>query len=177
MTPSVAGRPLASEYTPYYETYIGKVQGDDPLAALEALTARTRRVLESIPAGKAGFRYADGKWTVRDVIGHMVDAERVFAFRALWFARGDSNPLPGFDENAWVPAARLDAVSLKDIIDAWRTQRAATIAMLKTFGPDAWTRTGTANNKVMSVRALAFTIAGHEIHHLGVLGERYGVTA
>lgn len=177
MTSSAAGRPQANEYAPYYEAYIGKVQGNDPVAALETLTPNTRRVLESIPADKAGFRYADGKWTVRDVIGHMVDAERVFGFRALWFARGDANPLPGFDENAWVPAARFDAVSLTAVIEAWRTQRAATLAMLKTFGPDAWMRTGTANGKVMSVRALAFTIAGHELHHLGVLAGRYGVTA
>lgn len=177
MTSSAPGRPQSSEYAPYYDTYIAKVEGDDPVAALEALTARTKRVLEAIPADKAGYRYAEGKWTVRDVIGHLVDAERVFAFRALWFARGDANPLPGFDENAWVPAARFDGVNLKDVIETWRAQRAATIAMLKTFGPEAWTRTGTANGKVMSVRALAFTIAGHEIHHVGVLSERYGVPA
>lgn len=177
MTPTSPGRPQAGEYPPYYDTYIAKVQGDDPVAAVEALTPRTRRLFESIPADKADYRYAEGKWTVRDVIGHIVDAERVFAFRALWFARGDTNPLPGFDENAWVPAARFEGVSLADIIESWRAQRAATIAMLKTFGPDTWPRTGTANGKVMSVRSLAFTIAGHEIHHVGVLGERYGVRA
>lgn len=177
MITSAPGRPQPSEYAPYYDTYISKVEGDDPVYALEAQTARTQRVFEAIPAAKADHRYAAGKWTVRDVIGHIADAERVFAFRALWFARADANPLPGFDENAWVPAAQLERVSLADVITAWRTQREATIAMLKTFAPDTWQRTGTANGKVISVRALAYTMVGHEVHHLGVLAERYGITA
>lgn len=176
-TLTAPGRPLAGEYAPYYETYIARVQGEDPIAALAAQTAHARQVFESIGGEKAGHRYAAGKWSVAEVIGHITDAERVFAFRALWFARADANPLPGFDENTWVPASAADGAPLADHVEAWRTQREATLALLRTFGPDAWARRGTANGKEMSVRALAFVIAGHETHHLSVLAERYGVKA
>jgi len=177
MTAVIPGRPDADEYAPYYHTYIEKVDGDHPVAALARQTLRAFAVYDAIDPGKAGYRYAPDKWSVQEVIGHVTDAERVFAFRALWFARGDTNPLPGFDENAWVPAASFGQVALADVVHALRTQREATLSMLRTFDAGAWTRRGTANGKVMSVRALAFVIAGHEAHHLGVLRERYGVGA
>jgi len=170
-----AGRPVKGEFAPYYEGYIGKVSGEDPLAALESQTPDVETYWRGITAEQARHRYAADKWSVQEVIGHISDAERVFAFRALWFARGAASELPGFDENAWMPVAGFDALPLSQIIDGWRAQREATLALLRSLEPDAWTRRGTANGKVMSVRALAYTIAGHELHHIGVLRERYGI--
>lgn len=175
MTAVIPGRPAADEFAPYYATYIDKVPGDDPLAALEAQTAETAVALGRVDTAKAGHRYAPGKWSVREVIGHITDAERVFSYRVLRFARADQTDLPGFDENAWMPHARFDAAPLADLIRAWRVQRTATLVLLRSLDAAAWTRRGTANGKPVSVRALAWIIAGHERHHLGVLRERYGI--
>ncbi len=172
---STIGKPASDEYAPYYETYVSKVAGDDPVAALRLLRNSTNEVFSRLDAKKAAHRYAPGKWTVQEVIGHITDAERVFAFRALWFARQKDGALPGFDENAWMPASQFGAQPLAKVIEAWRTQRLATIALFETLPADAWKQRGTANNKVVSVRALAWIAAGHEIHHLNVLKERYGV--
>ena len=122
---------------------------------------------------KGDFAYAPGKWTIKQVVGHICDAERIFAYRALRFARGDVAPLPGFDENAWMPAARFDARPLGDLAAELDAVRRATLALLRTFDADALARRGTANNKEISVRALAYVIAGHERHHVGILRERY----
>lgn len=171
----VAGRPHDSEYAPYYATYISKVGGEDPLGALETQTPEIETFWRAVTPEQARYRYAADKWSVQEVIGHITDAERVFAFRALWFARHAAAPLPGFDENAWIPVAGFDDLSLAAVIDGWRSQRQATIALFRSFPRDAWERRGTANGKLMSVRALAFTIAGHERHHAAVLRERYGL--
>ncbi|OGU01395.1 MAG: hypothetical protein A2085_06830 [Gemmatimonadetes bacterium GWC2_71_10] len=175
MSAAVAGRPESGEYAPYYDTYIGKVAGSDPVAALAAQTPQVDALFARIDGTRARQRYGPGKWSVQEIIGHVTDAERVFGFRALWFARADPAALPGFDENVWVPAAGFDALPIAQVVEAWRAQRGATLALLRSFGADAWTRRGTASGKVMSVRALAFVIAGHEVHHVGVLRERYGV--
>ncbi len=175
MNAAIAGRPASSEYAPYYETYVSKVSGGDPVAALAAQTPQVDALFARLDRTRAQHRYAPGKWSVQEVIGHITDAERVFGFRALWFARSDPSTLPGFDENAWVPAAGFDAQPIAQVVDAWRAQRGASLALLRSFGADAWPRRGTANGKVMSVRALAFVIAGHETHHVAVLKERYGI--
>jgi hypothetical protein len=175
MTMVAAGRPQADEYAPYYEAYIAKVTGDDPVAALATQTPQIESLWSRVDVTRAKHRYAPGKWSVQEVIGHITDAERVFAFRALWFARADASALPGFDENTWMPVASFDAQPLSDVVHAWRAQRNATLTLLTSFTAEAWTRRGTANGKVMSVRALAFVIGGHEAHHAGVLRERYGL--
>jgi len=171
----VPGRPAADEYAPYYEAYVGKVAGEDPVAALAAQLSSTQGLLHGLDEAGAAHRYAPGKWSVKEVIAHITDTERVFGFRALWFAREDPSPLPGFDENRWMPAAEVDLQPLDLVRAAWHAQREATLALLRGLPRAAWIRRGTANGKVVSVRAIAFIMAGHETHHLGVLRERYGV--
>src|SRR5262245_28188406 len=135
----------------------------------------TATMLRGLSETDAMYRYARGKWSIKEVVGHLADTERILAYRALCIARGDTTPLPGFDETAYVPVAKFDARSLADLVGELRTVRTATLALLRTFDGDAWRRRGTASGKPVSVRALAFTIPGHERHHLDILRTRYGV--
>ncbi len=170
-------RPKPDEYPSHYQRYIDRVPDGDLLAHLERQTRETRALLSPLDPERARFRYAEGKWSITEVVGHIADAERIFAYRALCFARGDATPLPGFDENAYVPAARFDRRSLADVLDEATAVRAASVALLRSLdGPDL-ARRGVANEKTISVGALAYVIAGHELHHLQVLRERYGVGA
>ncbi len=173
MTTPSATRPAPGEFTPYFGTYIDKVPDGDVIAALESGINTTRKVLASVSEEQAGFRYAEGKWSVKEVLGHMSDTERIFAYRLLTFARGDAGPLPGYDENIYTPAQEADRAPLALLLDDLVTARAATLTMLKVLPPAAWTRRGVANNAPLSVRAAAWIIAGHEIHHRGVLEARY----
>lgn len=166
-------KPSSDEYAPYYDTYVSKVPGTCALAALEAQRDSTRQLLAGIPAAKASFSYAPGKWTVREVIGHLADAERIFAYRMLRFARNDQAPLASFDENSYVPEGRFERRGLADVAAEFTSVRDATLTLARSLDAEALLRRGTASNKIMSVRALAWVIAGHEIHHLGVLRERY----
>jgi len=168
-----ATRPAAEEYAPYYGTYVSRVGDGDIVRTLKAQIGPTAALLRAIPESRAGHRYAPGKWSIREVIGHLTDAERIFAYRALRFARSDDTALPGFDENAFVANARFDDRTLASLVDEFAAVRAATIAQFEGFFPEEWVRSGTASGKVMSVRALAWVIAGHELHHLGILKERY----
>ena len=173
MTVSTAIRPSSNEYAPYYDRYISLVTEPNALEALERQLAEMLPVLRSVSEAQAGHRYAPGKWSIRQVLGHLIDAERVFAYRALRFARADRTPLPGFDENTYAEAAGSDRRSLRDLIEEIELVRRANVAMLRGFEEAAWTRIGTANDVEMSVRALAFVIAGHGCHHTNILKERY----
>jgi uncharacterized damage-inducible protein DinB len=166
-------RPGADEYPPYYGTYIGQVTENDVLPVLVAQRESTARFLATISESRAGYRYAEGKWSVREVIGHLSDCERVFAYRLLCFARADQTPLPGFDENHYVPAGQFERRSLGDIAAEFSAVRDATLALVRSLDPAAVARRGVANGKSISVGALAWVIAGHEIHHLKVIRERY----
>jgi uncharacterized damage-inducible protein DinB len=166
-------RPAPDEYAPYYGTYIGKVADGDVVDALKGQISGTLAYLRAIPESRGGHRYAEGKWSIREVIGHLADAERIFAYRALRFARDDSTALPGFDENAFVANARFDERTLASLINEFEAVRRATIAQFDAFFPEEWLRAGTASGKQMSVRALAWVVAGHELHHLSILRERY----
>jgi len=166
-------RPADSEYNKYFQPYVGEVPDGDLLAMLETQRDATHAVLAGIPDTKAGFRYADGKWSIREVVGHVADAERVFAYRALRVARGDTTPLPGFDENAWMPEAGFDVRTLSDVAGELRMVRDSTLALFRSLTPDAWLRSGMASDHPVSVRALAWILAGHERHHLRILTERY----
>lgn len=166
-------RPAADEYAPYYDTYVSKVPGADALAALVAQRESTRQLLAAVDPARAGFRYAPGKWTLREVIGHLADSERVFGYRMLCFARNDQTPLPSFDETTYVPEGRFEARTLPDVAAEFTAVRDATLALARSLDAETQLRRGTASGKVMSVRALAWVIAGHEVHHLGVLRERY----
>ena len=170
-------RPEPGEYAPFYRGYVERVPDRPLLEQLARQGEETRVWLAALPAEKAGYRYAPAKWSVTEVVGHVCDSERVFAYRALRIARGDATPLPGFDENAYVPVAKFDGRSLADLVGELRTARAATLALLRSLDPDAWRRRGTANGKPVSVRALAYMIPGHERHHLDILRTRYGVGA
>jgi uncharacterized damage-inducible protein DinB len=166
-------RPASDEYPPYYGTYIGEVAGDDALPALITQRASTARFLAGIPEARAGYRYAEGKWSIREVIGHLSDAERVFAYRMLRFARADETPLPSFDENRYVPAGDFERRSLADLAAEFAAVRDGTLALARSLDSAAIARRGLASGKSISVGSLAWVIAGHEVHHLRVIRERY----
>ena len=158
---------------PYFGTYIDKVPDGDVIAVLESGIGTTRKLLGSVSEERAGYRYAEGKWSLKEVLGHMSDTERIFTYRLLTFARGDTGPLPGYDENSFTPAQESDRVPFAWLLDEFVTVRAATLALLKVIPPAAWERRGIASNNPLSARAAAWIIAGHEIHHRRVLEERY----
>ena len=166
-------RPDATEYVPYYDTYISKVPKGDVLKVLEDQRRETQQLLAGLSDAKALHRYAPEKWSIKQVVGHLMDTERVFCYRALAFGRADANPLPGFDEKAWAPAGRFDARALKDLAPELDAERRATIALFSGLDDEALTRRGVANNNPITVRALAWIIAGHERHHVAILRERY----
>lgn len=172
--PCPVPRPAADEYASFYGRYVALVE-EDGLAALRELAHSTPALLSRTSESQAAFRYAPGKWSVRQVVGHCCDVERVFAYRALRIARADATPLPGFDEDAWAGAAGADARALSDLVAEYRAVRAATLALFGTFDDAAYARCGTANGHRISVRALAYVIAGHERAHVTALRERYGL--
>ena len=175
MPHATIARPGPNEHAPYYGKYIDRVPGDDALPALVSQIGETAALLERLDEAKASFRYAPDKWSVKQVIGHVADGERVFAYRALRFARADMTPLPGFEENDYARTGGFDDRPLRDLVVEFRAVRAASIALFASLTPEAAGHIGTANNSPMSVRALGWVIAGHELHHRGLLIERYGL--
>lgn len=169
-------RPGTDEMPPHFVGYIANVTERDPVAVLAAQIDVTAALLRGLSDAEARKRYAPGKWSVKEVVGHLADTERIMSYRALRIARGDETPLPGFDENAYVPPAKFDARPLADLIGDLFTVRAATVALFRTFDADAWRRRGTASGKPISVRALGYMIPGHERHHVEILKTRYGLT-
>ena len=168
-------RPVPGEFFEYYGRYIDLVPGDDAMPALRDQVKDTVRLLEPLDESTALRRYAPGKWSVKEVVGHLADSERVFAYRALRIGRGDTTPLAGFDENEYVPVARFDARPLTDILHEFENVRAASLALFRGMDEQALLRRGTANDKEISVRALAWILTGHELHHRKILIEKYGV--
>jgi DinB superfamily len=164
-------RPQPTEAAPYYFTYINQVPNDDPLATLE--TQLNEPLLYAIPEEKSLHRYAPGKWSIRQLLNHVTDTERAFAFRTLWFARGFEQPLPGYDQNIAAASAAADQVSWAAHVDEFRQVRLATISLFKNMPAEAWTRSGIASDNPFTVRALAYIIPGHFTHHMAVLRERY----
>lgn len=166
-------RPQADEHAPYYSRYIDQVPDGDIVDFLERQESEAAAFLRAIPANLQEHRYAEGKWSVKEVVGHLADAERIFAYRALRFARADQTPLAGFDENAYVPAGGFDARTYGSLVDEWVHVRRATISLLRGLDGDAPLRRGKANDQEISVRALAWVMAGHVVHHAAILRERY----
>ena len=173
VTNSAIPRPDATEYSPYFGRYIALVPDGDLLETLARQLDETAWLLRGVTERGGDFRYADGKWSIKEVVGHLADTERIFAYRALRFARGDGTPLPGFDENLFVANARFTERTLADLMAELRAVRAATIALFSGLAPDELERRGVANGQPMSVRAAAYNIAGHERHHVAILRERY----
>lgn len=160
----------------YYWTYINKVEGDDVLAALERQMAEFGALLGRVSEDASLARYEPGKWSVREAVGHINDTERVFAFRALWFARVLGNELPGMDQDACAQNAGSDAVSMRALAAEFQAIRASTIEFVRALPAEAWLRTGVASDNPVSVRALLFMICGHVEHHARILRERYGLS-
>ena len=173
--PMKIGRPGPAEYGPYFERYVSRVPEGDVLPALERQPAELRAALGALPAERAGFRYAPDKWSVRQLVGHVVDSERVFGYRALCVARGEAANLPGFEQTDYADQAGHDRYALEDLLGEFEAVRRANVSMLAHLDEKAVVRIGTANGLPVSVRALAFIMVGHVRHHLGVLAEKYGV--
>ena len=175
MNTRTVGRPEPDEIPSHYVGYIKRVPELDPVMVCAEQIEETTTLLRGLSETQAMYRYERGKWSIKEVVGHLADVERIMAYRALRIARGDATPLPSFDENAYVPVANFDDRSLADLVGELRTARAATLALLRTLDSEAWRRRGTASGKPVSVRALGFMIPGHERHHVEILRTRYGV--
>jgi len=166
-------KPAKSEYLPYYDRYIARVPEGDVLSTLEAQVGDTLTLLRGLPASISSYRYAPDKWSVNEMVGHMIDSERLFTNRALRFARNDATPIPGFEQDDYVRNSTYDAYPLAELADEFEAVRRATIFLFRHMDEEAWTRRGIANNAEVSVRALAYIIAGHELHHREILETRY----
>ena len=174
MAESVSMRPQPGEYGEHAAADIALVAGDDAVAALSAQALEVEALFGGLSEEAiAGLRYAPGKWTPKEILGHLIDDERIFAYRALCIARGDTRPLESFDENAYMAGANFEERTLADLLREYGAVRAATIALFAPLPEEAWLRRGTVAGYTASVRGLAFHIAGHELHHLRVLQDRY----
>ncbi|WP_424766521.1 DinB family protein [Paenibacillus sp. sgz302251] len=166
-------RPSKEEYNAYYEQYIGLMGEMDIIDALEAQLESTRSLLVSVTEEQGNYRYAAGKWSLKEVIGHISDNERVMSYRLLRAARGDKTQLPGYEQDHFIQGSSFHDWSMEQTIEDYRSVRRATLTLLRGLSDEAWTRLGAANNSNISVRALAYIIAGHELHHMRFIQERY----
>lgn len=167
--------PAEGEYAPFYAGYVALASNGDLLTRLEAQVQEVQGLLRGLSEEAALARYAPGKWSVKEVAGHLADTERIMAYRALRIARGDTTPLPGFDENAFVATAGFDARPLSSLVEEWETVRRASILLLRGFDGEAAARGGTASGAPVTVRALGYIIAGHVAHHLEILRTLYSL--
>lgn len=170
--------PHSDEYHPFYAGYVARVA--NLLSLADALVAQRARVIDwlsPLSEQQALHRYAPGKWSVKEMVGHLADAERIHSYRLLRIARGDETPLPGFEEDDYVRAAGSDQRPFMDLLNDWAAARTSTVALVASMPDDVWERRGTANDSTLSARAIAYIIVGHVDHHLGVLAERYGLGA
>jgi hypothetical protein len=175
MTGPVIPRPKPDEAAPVYHGYIDRVTGENITEQLGDQLDQIGLLFRNVNDTAALFRYAPGKWSVKEIVGHLSDTERIFVYRLLRISREDPTPLPGYDENAYVPAGAFDGRSLASLLEEFRSVRLATITLLEGLPEAAWTRRGQANGKSISSRAIAYILVGHVTHHLAVLQERYGI--
>ncbi len=168
-------RPKENEYPPFYVGYVARVPETDILEALREQSKELRRVADSVGPDRERFRYAPEKWSLREIFGHLVDAERFFGHRAFCISRSDPNPLPGFDENLYVSRSSYDSRPLAELVKDFTLLREANSRHLENLEAAAWPREGVANGAKITVRGLAYVMTGHVRHHLAVLGERYGI--
>jgi hypothetical protein len=167
------GRPESNETAPYYSTYINRVSGADPVGTTETQMEEALRLFATITEDQSLHCYAPEKWSIRQVLSHVNDTERAFAFRALWFARGFDSPLPSFDQDIAAQGACADGISWAAHVEEFRRIRLATISLFRNMPAEAWMRTGTASGNSFTVRALAYIVPGHMAHHLAILQDRY----
>jgi uncharacterized damage-inducible protein DinB len=166
-------RPEATEYAEYYGNYISKVPGTDVLGILESQRVQMLQLFAGRTERDGSFRYAPGKWTVKETLGHITDTERIFAYRALRIGRGDQTRLPGFEQDDFVRNGGFAARTLADLAEEFGAVRNASIALFRSFDEGTWSKRGVASEKEVTVRALGFITAGHQIHHRIILEERY----
>jgi hypothetical protein len=157
----------------FYRPYIALVEQDDVNTALRKTNKKFRKFLKNIPDKKTDYAYAEGKWTIKEALQHIIDAERVFGYRALWFARKDIQPLPGFDENAWAVHADVSGRKWEDMVDEFKSLRRSTEHLFDSFTEEELKASGTSNNKVINVEAIGYICAGHVAHHIKIIKERY----
>jgi uncharacterized damage-inducible protein DinB len=169
----IIARPQPDEYAPYYGRYIALVQGEDILATLDQQRRQTMMLLSCRDEEDGNFRYAPGKWSAKEVLGHVCDTERVFAYRALRISRADATPLEGFEQDDYVRNGPFAHHPLTEVIEDFIAVRRATLSLLRNLDEAAWMRRGTANKNEVTVRGIAYIIAGHELHHRKILEEKY----
>lgn len=168
-------RPSKSEYAAYYHTYVETVPEGDIIKIMKKQCDQINKSLGKVSKKNSLHRYAPDKWSVREVVGHMIDTERVFAYRTLRFARNDENDLPGFDENEYIRQSNYAEVNLKELVEEFCALRHSNLIMFKNFPEEFTLRTGRANGNRFTVRAMAYIMCGHVNHHLHMLKERYGI--
>lgn len=166
-------RPQQNDYAAYYDTYISKVSGDTIKEIITSYSEPLLKFYELLPEEKANHAYAEGKWTVKELLQHIIDAERVFSYRALRIARKDQTPLPGFDENSFATNSKASDRTLQSLKDEFSFLRKSTDILLSTFNDEQLAQKGTASNQPVTANAIAFIIFGHMIHHKQILEERY----
>lgn len=166
-------KPDPTEHAPYYARYVDLVPTGDILALLESQITETAEMLSGLSDKEADFRYAEGKWSIKQIVGHLADTERVFGYRALRFARADTTPLPGFEQDDFVRAAGFDRRTLIDLLAEFEAVRLASVRLFRSLDDEALARRGTASGCEFRVRAIPFIVAGHERHHVGVIAQRY----
>ena len=172
-TAAAIGAPDASEFAPYYGRYISLVPGNDVIEALEKQGPETVAMLSGVTEQQGDYRYAPEKWSLKEVVGHVTDSERVFAYRALRIARDDATPLPGFEQDDYVCAAMFGRRALAGLLDEFVAVRQASLLLFRSLDAQAWMRRGVASEKEVSVRALAYITAGHELHHRKIIQQKY----
>jgi hypothetical protein len=166
-------RPQAGEYAPYYERYISLIQGSDILGTLDEQRRQMLLLLSGKTDEDGNFRYAPNKWSLKEVLGHVNDTERIFAYRALRFARNDQTPIEGYEQDDYVKFGPFVRSPLEELVEDYIAVRRATLTLFRNLDEEAWKRRGVANKNEVTVRALAYTIAGHELHHRRILEEKY----
>lgn len=173
MSQPLVTRPQPTEYAPYYDTYIARVADGNIITILGQQIENTLALLHGLSDAQGRSRYAPGKWSIKEVVGHLMDAERIFGYRALRFARNDQTPLSGFEQNDYVQQAAFDDQSLSDLASEFEHVRRGNIHLLRSLTADSWDRRGEANDNQVSVRALAYIMAGHELHHMEMIRTKY----
>jgi hypothetical protein len=174
MTPNAASiAPESTEFAAYYGKYTSRVKSDDIVATLERQIRNTQSFFGSLTESESEFRYAPDKWSIRQMLGHVIDTERIFSYRALRISRGDKTPIEGFEQDDYVRNASFERRSMADLLAEFETVRRATVFLFRSLDAPAWSRRGIASQNEVTVRALAYIIAGHELHHMEVLRQKY----
>lgn len=169
----ILDRPKPGEYAPSYAPYVAAVPEGDVLAFLQGQMDEVTTLFGGLSETQAAFRYAPGKWTLKDLLQHLIDSERVFSYRAMRVGRGDTTPLPGYEENAYAAAAHADRRPLLELLAEWQAVRAGSLGLFRGFPETAWGNVGNANGVPVTTRCFPFFCAGHTVHHLGIIQERY----